>query len=337
MMIPWILAVWLGTGEMVLKRVAALETPTGELGLVQPLTAAGDATTLYVLDIGQKVIHQWSPQGRYLGALGRPGKGPGELDMSDNYGALALDERLLWVFDRRRIHVFDRKSGYLRTQDVGGKGYGRWSEFVRLGGRTLVSDMSWRNKRMRLLLLDDTFEVAVEVAQLPESRFGANAAGGTDYAPYAADFLVAVEGDRLWYANWCEPQVTRCDREGRVLGTFRVPIQSDELGADVHDFQKPFFERMRKEKDTMKLPDRLPFLGALYPLEGDRLAIRKFTFDQTRFTGVVLSAVDGKVLARFDQKLEYAVGGSAVNRQILLMVYDKNEEYRLELDQLVPK
>lgn len=331
------LALWLGTQpEMTLKRVVDFEQPKGELGWVQPLSVAGDETAIYILDIGQKVIHHYSPEGRYLASLGRPGKGPGELDMSDGYGALGLDKDLLYVFDRRRIHVFDRKTGYLRTQDVGGKGYGRWSEFLRFQGRTLISDMSWRNKNMRLLLLDDALEVASEVDKLADARFGANAKGGTDYAPFAANYILAVDGDRLWFANWCEPKLTQVDRDGKSQRSFRLPIQNGELPTEAIAQHKTFFERMRKDKDAMLLPDKTPYLAALFPLDQDRLAVRKYTYDESHFTGLVV-ATDGKVLAHFDDHLSEWVRGIAYRKQILMITYDSNEEYHLALGQLVPK
>jgi hypothetical protein len=195
-----------GPGEIGIKVVGVFEPP-GAGYFWAPVDVAVDGDRVWVLDAGAGQVYAYDPSGRYRGALGRKGRGPGELQ---DPLALGVAGDSLWVLDigNGRIEFFARSGAHLRTETLPD------------GLPTPVDLVRWKGSFVGALPFGDR-----PLARLgPEGRpflFGAELAGrarelasGDGRIP--AIYRLAVVGEELWAAHLYLPLVAVFGPEGRL-------------------------------------------------------------------------------------------------------------------------
>ena len=112
---------------------------------------------IYVLDAAANYVFVWDVTGHYIGTIGSPGKGPGELSFSQRSARGAyvriIDNRVC-VYDGNRwlLHIFDMAGHYLETRNFQGH-----------GGRARFFDVTREND---LILLQQNYLKSTPVSEL---------------------------------------------------------------------------------------------------------------------------------------------------------------------------
>ena len=195
-----------GEGETGVRVVGVFEPPR-EGYFWAPVDVEVDGDRVWVLDARAGQVFAYDPLGRYRAAIGRKGRGPGELQ---DPLALGMAGDSLWVLDigNGRIEYFARSGAHLR------------SETLPDGIPTPVDLVRWRG----------SFVGALPFGELPLARlgpegppflFGAElAARAQELAPadgrIPSIYRLAVVDDELWAAHLYLPLVGVFGPEGRL-------------------------------------------------------------------------------------------------------------------------
>jgi hypothetical protein len=73
---------------------------------------------IYILDIQQKNIRIFDSEGKYLKTIGRPGQGPGELEMPTQIQITSRDELVVFDLRRRSLEYFSLNGEFLRRTSL---------------------------------------------------------------------------------------------------------------------------------------------------------------------------------------------------------------------------
>lgn len=73
---------------------------------------------IYILDIQQKNIRVFDSEGKYLKTIGRPGQGPGELEMPTQIQINSRDELVVFDLRRRSLESFSLDGEFLRRTSL---------------------------------------------------------------------------------------------------------------------------------------------------------------------------------------------------------------------------
>ncbi len=202
--------------EAVVPRIVGAFEPPPTGYFWAPVDVAVDGDRVWVLDAGAGQVFGYDPLGRYRGAIGRKGRGPGELQ---DPLAVGMAGDSLWVLDigNGRIDFFARSGAHLRSQAL--------PDDI----PTPVDLVRWKGEFVGALPFGDR-----PLARLgPEGRpflFGAElAARARELAPgdgrIPAIYRLAVVDDELWAAHLYLPLVAIFGPEGglRRLVEFEAP------------------------------------------------------------------------------------------------------------------
>jgi hypothetical protein len=143
---------------------------------------------LWVLDFKEQAIRRYDARGRFLGASGRPGAGPGELRNAN--GLLRHGDGSVWVNDpsNGRLTVFGANGAFVRQHVLPSFGFGfRWEAWFD-GARNEVVDGSTRK------VGDDYRSVWRRVG-------GDGADRGVFEVPPCADRDLRLRGTPFWKAE----------------------------------------------------------------------------------------------------------------------------------------
>jgi len=238
----------------------------------------GESTggTVIVLDIRSHAFHRFSPEGRWLGAFGGIGGGPGEFSRGGILGWVQGEEILVWDRMMHRLSFFDASGDFLTSHPINSLGSADYPVPYGSGGerRYLAVTQSGsigpeqRTFHLRLRPLgDDLAPVAVLVDTLlatavdrvgnrtvipPFSRLGAAVAVAPDRpaviwwpGEYRLDFLDAWTGERR-----ATVLPARARPVTRTLREWRISYFIDD-GLEV------------EARRNLTFPERLPHIGAL--------------------------------------------------------------------------
>ncbi|HET6342058.1 MAG TPA: hypothetical protein VFG78_07725, partial [Gemmatimonadota bacterium] len=195
-----------GAGETGVRVVGVFEPPRAGY-FWAPVDVAVEGDRVWVLDAGAGQIFAYDTLGGYRGAIGRKGRGPGELQ---DPLALGVAGDSLWVLDigNGRIEHFARSGAHLR------------SETLPDGLPTPVDMVRWKGSFVGALPFGGR-----PLARLgPEGRpflFGAElAARARELAPgdgrIPSIYRLAVVDDELWAAHLYLPLVGIFGPDGRL-------------------------------------------------------------------------------------------------------------------------
>jgi hypothetical protein len=195
-----------GAGETGVRVVGVFEPPRAGY-FWAPVDVAVDGDRVWVLDAGAGQIFAYDTLGGYRAAIGRKGRGPGELQ---DPLALGVAGDSLWVLDigNGRIEHFARSGAHLRSQTLPD------------GLPTPVDMVRWEGSFVGTLPFGDR-----PLARLgPEGRpflFGAElAARARQLAPgdgrIPSIYRLAVVDEELWAAHLYLPLVGIFGPEGRL-------------------------------------------------------------------------------------------------------------------------
>lgn len=81
-----------------------------------------DAGSIFVLDSETRNIRVFSPEGKYLRTIGRPGQGPGELQRPRYLHITPRQKVLVYDLRSRRVSFFTLEGSFLRQVPAGGHG-----------------------------------------------------------------------------------------------------------------------------------------------------------------------------------------------------------------------
>ena len=97
----------------------------GRMGAIAP---APDRS-VYVAEAQLGEIRHYDGGGRYIGAFGRKGEGPGEFESVDGLAVLSDGRVVVWDAGLRRLSVFSETGDHLSSVPVS-TGFGGWRGFV---------------------------------------------------------------------------------------------------------------------------------------------------------------------------------------------------------------
>jgi tripartite motif-containing protein 71 len=161
--------------------------------MVSPWGIAVDGGVVYVVDQGNSRIERFAVGGRYLGAFGTFGDGPGELWAPY---AVAVRGGEVYVSDSRSdtIKVFTTSGRFLRRLGARGDGEGQFDQPAGLAfdreGQLLVADCA--NQRVQVLTTAGAFVEAFGEGRLRDPTFLAT---GSDGVLYVSDDRRVVRFD----------------------------------------------------------------------------------------------------------------------------------------------
>lgn len=82
--------------------------------LARPVCLKSDSNKIYVVDSQDNAIKIFSKTGKFLSAIGKQGRGPGELIMPSSI-SIYKDQLFVSDFGNRRIQVFDKSGKFIRS------------------------------------------------------------------------------------------------------------------------------------------------------------------------------------------------------------------------------
>jgi len=208
-------------------------SPQGELFMVERIDAK---------------VHRWSVTGKYLGAFGKKGQGPGEF-MSPQL--LYITEKEAWVWDRgtRLYSVFSHEGKFLRNVPAYA---GRLRRFALINDNLILVGLQVRdpkNTRMEFHLTDLEGNSVKLLESVKNGMFidtveGDNLGHLKAYGP-ELDIVSNKKGD-VWFGFSQTKIVTQLNDKGEVVGKVSLnfptaPPNDDEIEA---------FKRMSFNSDS---------------------------------------------------------------------------------------
>ena len=244
-----------------------------------PLTSVYRSPTgdLYALDSQAASISVFTPAGRFVRRIGRPGRGPGELDAPSGLG---WDSRgRLWVANAfsGRYTVFDSLGAVLATVPRPIPVIPRLQHpLVHRGDGTLIDEAGRSGGGPLLLRLDTTGTVLDTLPPLP------HLSGPTGYLPPGFDDDVLLYIPRLvwahapdgtvWFAESGGPRLVRRTLAGDTTLVIELSHRSAALDGEME---------LRVEREIAKLGTprsgysiARPVIQAIHPLPDGRLLVQ---------------------------------------------------------------
>ncbi|HET9582183.1 MAG TPA: 6-bladed beta-propeller [Gemmatimonadota bacterium] len=241
-----------GAGEVGVRVVGVFEPPRAGY-FWAPVDVAADGERIWVLDAGAGQVFGYDAGGRYQTAIGRKGRGPGELQ---DPLALGVAGDTLWILDvgNGRIEHFATSGAHLRS-DALPEGLPTPVDMVRWRGSFVGALPFGERPLVRIGPAGRSFVFGAELARRARQLASA---GGRIPAIYR---LAVVDGE-LWAAHLYLPLVAVYGPEGRLqrLIEFDAP--------DPEPVRARIEKRDRGERHLERAPRRPAGTLGFLPLEG---------------------------------------------------------------------
>ena len=309
-----------------------------DLVIQTPRDIATDSKgNIYMLDAGAKTVLAWDEMGSFLRSFGSEGQGPGELSLSDGFGAVAINENYVVVVDdlARKIHFWDREFNFKKTIPKPA-GFERLLTLEAYGDQFVIVTPSAKLGNQRLVLVDNEFGIVDVLATVDDHYYRPNDQGHWDYRPLADLIVVGFGPKDIWYSNSGHNWIRKIDLSGRVKDEFRVPFVAEDFDPKEKTRFIEGFNKWRGAKDTITFPDKNTVIDFALPLEKNLIAVSQYRAVNGRFTGLVLDKDTGDICGKFSYLLGDQMGFFAsVRGKLVSVTGDDNDDYRLDILELI--
>lgn len=313
------------------------EKPDNELSITKPFSIHLDKNgKLYVLDVSEKTVFMWDEKGKYIKNLGRPGLGPGEINVEDGWGCVTTSDDRIIVLDTRirKVHFWGNNLDYIESKSY--SGLGRVGEIEPYGDGYLVVTTSHKRGDTRLLLVDSNFTIEEELANVQGSSFSKNEAKGWDYKPFAPTMVTTIGKDDIWYAKSTENWIRKINSKGDNLKEYRFPLVPKPLPNDDILFYRREFKRWAGDKDRFIVPEVKPLIDILMSLDNGLILASQYSMEGGLCEGYVIDKATGKAKAKFTQFLGYDLGFMiASHGKLLTLIADQDGDYQASLVKII--
>lgn len=299
-----------------------------------------DRGRLHVLDLVAKTVMVWDADGQFLRTYGKPGQGPGELQIQGNSGGpqgyVHAESDTFYVYDggARRLNLFNPDFSFRASVNLQIEG-GRVEAFWPLGDtRYLIFNSSYFSDtpfQRAALFKGDTLEK--ELLKVKDQTWHYVTSGGSrrvEIYAYAPQLRMSVDhaAGRLVLGHSEKPAFTVFDFEGKELKTVTMKL----LRQDVTPELKEEFDEtpLIKNSDffTAAYPDQRSFYEGLLVLEGDRYLVYLNSPLYHHLEGYLVDG-SGTALGRFTYELGEGGALYASRGRLFAATTDEDGEYAL--------
>ncbi len=212
-----------GLGDLtILQRFQA---PTGEILNDPHYMDFGPEGQLYITDRNACRILHWSKDGKFLGAFGVKGQGPGELTRPE---LLHVTKDEVWIFNRgdSRFCIYDREGTFKRSFFSPVEAIRRFA-VVNPNLLLVVHQVRDGHPYMSFDLIDDKGNKVANLKKIVSSLFlGSNK--GDNQGPYKgygpeADISSDKAGN-IWFGFSDEDKLYRLDSKGKIVEEKRLKV-----------------------------------------------------------------------------------------------------------------
>jgi len=296
------------------ERVARYgDTDQVYIGAMAGVAVSNDGT-LFLADRSEAVVHVYSSSGEYKTAIGGKGEGPGEFLSA---AAPRLYNGELYVLDgqQRRISVFDaREFNYLRSHAVGSSGGG-------ISGFPMFAHPLPENQ---FLVLQNSIQRDGEtfyMRYVPAIYDSEGDTVRTEIVTFQQNPMHTVQSDnsiRLTSLSFMGETHVGITSSNEIVSGFSdrflfhvISLEGDTLRSIFHTVNPPPLDRgemlaqfddeaMRKDIDSMDIPETRPVYDSFYVDDGDRFWVELLTDNRDVNKWWILND-NGEKLAEFER------------------------------------
>lgn len=218
----------LPTLEFLLEPVSTFDPPPA--GHAAPMDLMLHGGRVWVADMLDSRVDYFGTDGRYMGSMGGPGGGPGELRQPSAIGSV---DDLIWVLNAgaARIEYFTPDGEAVGTQPLPMSG-GSILHMVRAGDDFFAANLDFQSPLLRFpVRLDGGFMDAESPVQIFGHEIVEAAETMSPGASQAQMLRLAVVGDRLWVLHMYLPLFAIYSLDGELVRTVTYPSLRDLRGA----------------------------------------------------------------------------------------------------------
>jgi hypothetical protein len=230
----------------------------------------------YILDQGANTIFMWDADGSYIGTLGRPGTGPGELSLRWKLAKIRSFEDRIYVMDalNQRIHYFKD----FEFQKTYAPRYGRPRKMeITSDGNFVMEFINFGMKpnMIQVWLLSPEFEQLKLLDETPDQTWERNSEGGWTYTYFAKEFMLYTHPDLdyILLGNSQSPTIQKISPNGHLIERVTYAYRREPFPESLKDnlFPKDFLSNARNK---VKFPELLPYHWTIFTNQG-----KTFTFN----------------------------------------------------------
>ncbi len=319
---------------------------TGNSGVF--LQGPGDLTLddqgrLHVLDLVARNVLVWDKQGKYLGAYGKPGQGPGELQISGSMGGpqgyiTALGDSI-YIFDggARRLSLFKNDLTFREAVPFNVEG-GRVEVFRPLGKDAfLVFNSSYFSevpfRRVAIFNRAKTSEKLV--TKVPDMTWRYSGSGSdrkVELQAYAPSLQISVNQatGKMAIGDGSKSTFDIYDLQGKKLKSVDVKLPRKEVTKEAkEEFKAQDWIKQSNGFFTSTFPERRAFYDRIFAIGKDRYLLCLASPVYANMDGYMVNEA-GQTLGRFTYTCGEAGGLYASRGRLFACRTNEDGEFTVE-------